>query len=102
MRLEQYRTVWGILNKTDGQLAKAPFQVTFFIFMDTLYFTKHFAKPYSFNSLCTTFEIMFKLLEEVVPKLKELGYQGIEIPWKLVLSENKRKKDSNFVKDLLR
>ena len=51
MRLEQYRTTWGILDATDGQLAKSPVHT----------------------------------FEEAAKAIKELGYDGMEIPLKQCL-----------------
>uniref|UniRef100_A0A6U8U7K6 Uncharacterized protein n=1 Tax=Zooxanthella nutricula TaxID=1333877 RepID=A0A6U8U7K6_9DINO len=51
MKLEQYRTMWGNLDSTDGLLARAPHHT----------------------------------IEQIVPALAELGYDGIEIPFKCAL-----------------
>eukprot|EP00929_Paragymnodinium_shiwhaense_P003850 TRINITY_DN104535_c0_g1_i1.p1 TRINITY_DN104535_c0_g1~~TRINITY_DN104535_c0_g1_i1.p1 ORF type:complete len:393 (+),score=53.90 TRINITY_DN104535_c0_g1_i1:115-1293(+) len=51
MKLEQYRTLWGNLDCTDGRPARAPFQD----------------------------------IEALIPKLAELGYNGIEAPCKSLL-----------------
>jgi sugar phosphate isomerase/epimerase len=48
MKLEQYRTLWGNIDETDGLLARSP----------------------------------YRTIEQVIPELKALGYDGIEIPYK--------------------
>lgn len=57
MRLEQYRTLWGTIDDTDGNLARSP----------------------------------FRNLEQVIPELAKLGYDGIELPFKLILHTGKEK-----------
>lgn len=57
MKLEQYRTLWGVIDATDGQLARSPHHT----------------------------------LEQAVPELARLGYDGVEIPFKLILHIGKEK-----------
>lgn len=51
MRLEQYRTLWGVIDEFEGELARSP----------------HHS------------------VDTAIPHLAELGYDGIELPFKLAL-----------------
>lgn len=57
MRLEQYRTLWGVIDETDGRLARSP----------------------------------VRTVDEAIPELARLGYDGVEIPFKLILHIGKDK-----------
>jgi len=57
MKLEQYRTMWGVIDDTDGGLARSP----------------------------------FRTFEQAIPEIARLGYDGIEIPLKLILFIGKDK-----------
>lgn len=51
MKLEQYRTLWGVIDATDGNLARSP----------------------------------WRTFGQAIPEIAKLGYDGIEIPFKLIL-----------------
>ena len=75
MKLEQYRTMWGLIDETDGHLARSPHR-TFDQVHPPRRALAH-APPGSPTIGCTH--------SQVIPELAALGYDGIEIPLKLAL-----------------
>ena len=83
MKLEQYRTLWGVIDVADGEPAKSPHH-TFEEVHSAIcvHDSSRRVASHRIASHCTALQ---RVGGQVMPVLKGLGYDGIELPFKLLL-----------------